>query len=631
MCGISGIVCTLGQTVDLRDLRIMRDIQKHRGPDASGEYLSECGRVALGHRRLSIIDLSESSNQPMSNETNKIWVTFNGEIYNYLELRRCLLQLGHSLRTVSDTEVIIHAYEQWGVECVQKFVGMFAFTILDLSRQILFLARDHMGVKPLYYFWDQSLFLFASEYKAILATLHVPYSVNYRAMYDFLVFVSQPNGEDTFFHPVRRLKPGHYTILDLTGWTKPKQLRYWNPIDSMTGGKYNYSNPVQTFQDLLGESIGLQLRSDVPIGTCLSGGLDSSGIVALASSSVHQPMRTFSVLYHEPEFNEEKFVNILTMKFPVHSTRIYPGPEKLLDELENFIWVQEIPTIGPGPFSEYLVSQEAAKSVKVLLNGQGPDELLGGYDHCFESYFRTVLRDKSLHPNYALIRNLLRDLFSVSARTNKSVMYYLLIAILPSPDKCMAFLKRFIRGRSLAKDFATQGKRDREEYCTIADERTELDKYLFNLVVGDGLSALLHYADRNSMAFSVEARVPYLDHRLVEYCLGLKYNWKIRGSVTKYLLRKSMEGILPQEIVWRSDKKGFPTPIGVWLQKNEEFVRDVLGSDSIKRRNILQPELVEANLQAHMTGNADHSWEIWRWLNLELWLKTFFDNRVVRM
>lgn len=632
MCGIVGIIARYEERVDLDRVKEARDMLYHRGPDDAGVYLDPKGRVGLGHRRLSIIDLSEAARQPMCNETGTIWMVFNGEIYNYKELIPLLEARGHVFRSTADSEVIVHAYEEWGVQCLSQFVGMFAFAIWDEGEQQLFLARDHLGIKPLYYYYGKQEIMFASEMKAIVKTISESRCPNYTAIYDFLTITRFDHDRNTFFESIFQLRPGHYLLLNLeqnNGFAE--QRSYWACSPERSSEIYDYRRPVEIFREYFGKSIELQLRSDVPVGAFLSGGLDSSSILALASQKVKEPLRVFSVVYNEKECDERQWINDVTSAFRVIQKKTMPNQDKMVIDLERFVWFQETPTNGPGPFSEWCVAELAASSVKVVLSGQGADEMLGGYHYFYEPYFKTRLKELLINHGNGL-SDLWREIICVSEMTGMPFWYYLSYMLMPYPEQILHLGKRVIRDKLFLREFRTKGKKLCSEQHDLPDGATLLDRRLSDSILGWGLSRLLHYLDRNSMAFSLEARVPFLDHRLVEYCLGLPYYWKIQGVSTKHVLREAMSDILPKSIIERRDKKGFETPLAGWLHASQQWVRDLLSNQSFIKRGIFDPKQIELTLNNFFNevnkkglGRRTYSWEIWRMIQLELWFMLFLD------
>ncbi|MBT4097870.1 MAG: asparagine synthase (glutamine-hydrolyzing), partial [Gemmatimonadetes bacterium] len=376
MCGLCGIVQPAGQTVDTSRLEGMRDSMRHRGPDDAGQLID--GNVGLGHRRLSIIDLSAAGQQPLANEDESLFLIFNGELYNYVELRADLRRAGHHFTSQTDCEVVLHAVEEWGIEAsLVRFVGMFAFALYDRDARQLLLARDALGIKPLYYQTGEEV-LFASELRAILRA-GGDATPSRTAIYDFLSLERFDHNETTFFAGIQQLQPGHFIRMDVDEPKSIVQIPYWNPTPEGARATFDYARPVETFKDLFDDSVRLQLRSDVPLGIFLSGGLDSSAIVESATRQSTQTLQSFSVNFDDDGFDETAFASQIAETYGTHHHRLTPDATVLRDQLGDFVAAQETPTNGPGPFSEWCVAQLAATHVKVALSGQGPDEMLGGY------------------------------------------------------------------------------------------------------------------------------------------------------------------------------------------------------------------------------------------------------------
>lgn len=622
MCGIAGIWYTDGRPVDEAALRRMIAAQRHRGPDGEGYYC--VGAVGLGHARLRIIDLSPAAAQPMTNEDGTLWLTYNGEIYNYLELTAELRALGHTFRSRSDSEVILHAYEQWGERCVERFNGMWAFALWDERRRVLWCSRDRFGVKPFYYLWDGQVFACASEIKALLAFQPEARRPSYPYLLHFLTSGLFDDGSETAFAPVKSLPPAHsLTLRDGV----LRLSRHWD-YHPARRANYDYGAPEATFRDLLTDAVRLRLlRSDVPVGTCLSGGLDSSAIVALSARLIDVPVRTFSAIYEEPEANEAAYVAIVNERCRAVPHLVQPRPADFFDVLPHIVWHQDEPTAGPGLYSQWHVMQRAHGVVTVLLDGQGSDELLGGYHHFFGPYLATVLR-RALRGERAAWPRLLADARAIAALAGRSQVLAALKPYVPGP---LRMLYRTWRGTEASSDVhpelrALVGQQTiRRSYeRRFADP---LDDALYWSVVSTSIPGLLHYEDRNSMAFGLEARVPFLDYRLVEFCLGLPFDDKIRGATTKHLLRRALRGVVPDAVLDRRDKKGYPTPLARWLRGPlRTAVADRLLGSRLRQRGILRPEAVEQKLAAHVAGQHDYSWEIWRWLTLEAWFEQFIDR-----
>ncbi|MFH1569242.1 MAG: asparagine synthase (glutamine-hydrolyzing) [Gemmatimonadota bacterium] len=622
MCGVCGIV-SARQAVSAAEVTAMRDTMVHRGPDDAGLYL-EPG-VGLGHRRLSIIDLSPGGHQPMANGDGSLVVVFNGEIYNYRELRHELAGRGHTFASQSDTEVILHAYEEWGLEALSRFVGMFAFGLLDRPRRQLLLARDHVGIKPLYYWQGAGELLFASEVRALLARRHDLRRPDYAAVFDFLTLSRFDHDETTFFAGVRQVRAGHYMTVSLDRAEAGEQVPYWRPEPEACAARYDYGDAVGQFTRLLEESVGLQLRSDVPVGVFLSGGLDSSGLVALAAGRYPGRLRTFSVAYPGTEHDESAYIEAVLAQQPVEHRRTTPPPGKFAADLRRFVRAQEIPTNGPGPFSEWCVAELARGEVTVLLSGQGPDEMLGGYHRYFEPYLRSRWLDRGEGGRLAHWRAVGREARAIAGFTGRPLALLLGAALVPSTDWFRRQAHRRLRQRLLTSELRRHGAGVTVESPMSWPGRTPLDRALSESLTGWGIARLLHYADRNTMAFSLEARVPYLDHRLVEFCLGLPYGMKIRGTSTKWILREALRHRVPDCVVERRDKKGFPTPVSAWLRESRTVVEELLSPAAVRRRGLLREVAVRRLVTAHMSGTRDCGWLLWQLVNLEVWFQEFVD------
>jgi asparagine synthase (glutamine-hydrolysing) len=601
----------------------MMDELVHRGPDDSGHFETE--GVALGHRRLSIIDLSTAGRQPMANEDGTCIVVFNGEIYNFKELRPQLEGRGHRFRSHTDTEVILHAYEEWGLDCLSKFVGMFAFALYDSRQAKLLLARDHLGVKPLYFYRDAGRLLFASEMKAIQRVCPQSKSPNYAAIYDFVTLSRFDHDETTSFAGIQQVRPGHFLQLELGRESEAEQVRYWTCTPEEAADTNDYSNPTETFRRMFDESVALQLRSDVPVGVFLSGGLDSSAILTTAGGLTREKLQTFSVWHAGPEYDEQHYAEAVLSQCDVECYDTRPNSDKLATDMRAFIRAQEVPTNGPGPFSEWCVSELARGRVKVLLSGQGPDEMLGGYHHHFEPYVRSRYEEIVSTRAWSQLSEFYREIVQISRCAGRSVLYYLAAAGMSRAYVYKKRARRAVNDRLLLPELRQYGKEVLVESEEELAGATPLDRALGQTLMGWGIARLLHYADRNTMNFSLEARVPFLDHRLVEYCMGLPYRMKIRGHVTKHILRESMQERVPATILERTDKKGYPTPIGAWLRQQEPFVRQVMDPATLTRRRVLEPKVVQRLIDRHMTGRVDNGWTLWQLLNLELWLQEFVD------
>jgi len=604
MCGIAGQFCLDGNMPDTMLLKAMSGRLTHRGPDGEGSHIR--GNVGLVHCRLAIIDLSEEGLQPMTNEDGTLWLVFNGEIYNYLELRQELIAKGHTFHSHSDTEVILHAYEEWGDNCLSKFNGMWAFALYDEKTGKLFCARDRFGIKPFYYTLAGGSFLFASEIKALLAHPDAGIKPNAPVLGTFLAWGVQDHSGETMFEGVFQLEPAHTLNVTAEGVQAP--FRYWEVTvnDTIRSDVPDETVAAQTLA-LLEDATRIHLRSDVAIGTCLSGGIDSSTLTVLINqlirkespASVGEQQKTFSVVFSDKRFDESRYIDEIISATGVDAHRIVPSPGELWNDIDRLVYMQDEPFGSLSIYAQYCVMRLAQQNVKVVLDGQGADELLGGYLAYQGSYIRGLLR--AFHWGTALGEGI------------GSIRHH----------------GGFFRS-SLHQLFVRKGRRK-----LLACPGPAVDRYggslpvvLHRELAGTNLPALLHYEDRNAMAFSIESRVPYLDVRFVEYIASLPLNQKIRGGVTKIALRNAIRGIVPESIRCRMDKMGFVTPEEVWMKEDlRPFVLEVLSSGEFAGRNLWNADEVIQNYLAFLEGKAAYSPEIWRIVCTELWLRKFFDHR----
>lgn len=632
MCGIAGILSTQGYPIDPDLVRRMTDVIKYRGPDDSGIHIER--QIGLGHRRLAIIDLSEAGHQPMSNANGTVWLVFNGEIYNYLELMPILQEKGYVFRSKTDTEVIIHAYEEWGEQCVERFNGMWAFAIWDSAQEKLILSRDRFGVKPLYYYWSNRGLYFASEIKSIVAVSSEAKRPNYSYLYHFLPAGALDDGEETCFQDVKQVLPAHSIVFHKA---VSRRVNYWRYDSTTMKAKYDYSNPAETLREILADSVRLRLRSDVPVGTCLSGGLDSSSIVCLASQMLDHPVKTFSCLYEDPECNERPFVEAVNRHAQTDAYPVCPTGDDLFDVLPKIVWHQGEPTAGPGLYSQWHVMAAAHGKVKVLLDGQGGDELLAGYHTYFDAYLASLIRDliRTRRPIY--ISTFLRAMKEIRSVTTDPVVSRQVQRFLPGVlaslvRKATSLVRRVDPTMlTVAPPVIHDDLRAQVQGREIVREQprqfdNELNDMLYWHLVRQSIPALLHYEDRNSMAFSIEARTPFLDYRLVEYSLGLPYEVKMKDGVTKHILRQAMNRDLPPVVRDRKDKKGYPTPMARWFRETgQRHIKEILYASQTAKRHVFNMEGIHYYIDRHCEGKLDASWQIYRWLTTELWFRTFCD------
>jgi len=639
MCGINGIAFSRksGRAVERGLLERMRDVIRHRGPDDSGLHLD--GNVGLGHRRLSIVDVA-AGHQPMSNEDATLHIIFNGEIYNHADYRAGLEARGHIYRTHCDTETILHLYEEDGARAVEKLRGMFAFAIWDKRRRELFIARDRLGVKPLYYVHtaDGSLY-FASEIKSLLEARAVAPEVNFAVLPDQLANHAT-SGEATLFAGVKRLLPGHTLLWRESG--KLEIRKYWDvsfaegesDVHGTQVGRRD-EDYVAEWSELFRTSVRLRLMADVPLGMFLSGGIDSSAIAAVMSGMVDAPVKTFSVAFAEREANELQYARLVAEAYRTEHHEIVVSPEDFFDALPRLVWHEDEPLAHPSSVALYFVSKLAAEHVKVVLTGEGSDEMLAGY----ERYRKTVLNLR-LGANYervttagmrGAVRNALERLPAASGVRRKLTRSFLSVA----PDIESIYFDNFaVFPRAMQRELLTGETRERagsidpysevRRYLAETDARTLLNQLLY-ADTKTYLHELLMKQDQMSMAASLESRVPFLDHKLVEYTARLPERMKLRGWTTKYILRRSMEGILPEAILKRP-KMGFPVPVGAWFRGRFRGVLDeyVLG-ERASGRGLFNKDFVRRLVTEHEAG-ADHTERLWALVNFEMWQRQFIDG-----
>ena len=630
MCGINGIAFSRAsqRRIDPSLLERMRDVLRHRGPDDEGIFLSE--PVGLGHRRLSIVDVSRG-HQPMTNEDATLHITYNGEIYNHADYRQSLEARGHVYQTYCDTETILHLYEEHGSACVDYLRGMFAFAIWDQRKKELFIARDRLGVKPLYYVHceDGSLY-FASEIKALLEARAVKPEINYAVLSDYLANHAT-SGEETLFQGVKRLLPGHVMT-----WRDGEVSirRYWDVDFSKDDEVRDDKTYIDQWSELFRESVRLRLMADVPLGMFLSGGIDSSAIAAVMSGMVSEPIKTFSVAFREREANELEYARLVADAYKTNHHEIIVTPEQFFAALPRLVWHEDEPLAHPSSVALYFVSKLASEHVKVVLTGEGSDELLAGYGR----YQRTMLnlawgrQYNKLTPSIArdAIRKQIERMPPGGRMRQRLMRTFLVLA----PELESIYFDNFaVFPTPMQQHMFTRETNDRigniDPYVELRKllERTKDLSLLDSLLYADiktYLHELLMKQDQMSMATSVESRVPFLDHKLVEFTAKMPDTMKLRGGTTKYVLRESMKGVLPEKILSRR-KMGFPVPIGSWFRGPFKSVIDeyVLGERALSR-GIFAPDFVRKLVSLHQAGE-DHSERLWALLNFEIWLRRFFD------
>ena len=657
MCGIAGIFSPEGKPIDRKLLVRMTTAMRHRGPDDEGFLLSHTPsanvqpfrgpdtisaitdpdinasfsfnnspNLALGWRRLSIIDLSPTGHQPMTNADRSVWIVFNGEIYNYIELRAELQGAGFVFHTQSDSEVIIHAYSAWGAECVNRLNGMWGFALYDTKQRKLLCARDRFGIKPFYYWWDGTTLMFASEIKALLECNEIPRIANDGMVFDYLAQRIIDHTDQTFFQSVFQLRPGYWLEVGPSGL---RMHQYYGFEYSPELGRFDEAQCrtyVDGFLERFTDSLRIHLRTDVPIGSCLSGGLDSSSIVCTANqlifgtegvsrAIVGDRQKTFTATYEEARFSEEQFVQSVINKTHAAPFSIKPSSDGLRTDLSAFVRAHDEPVISTSMYAQWNVMKLASQNkIKVLLDGQGGDELLGGYRWHFPIFHGQMLSEMHL-------AGLLKELSATPGVTGMSLTS-LVKPILQKIAKSM--VPEEMRGGLLGiagylnSDFAS---RNTNRSLALKKSDFNLQKRLYEEETHFNLQQLLHYEDRNSMAFSIEARVPFVEHRLIEYVMNVPAVYKIHDGWSKYLLRRAMRGQLPGEIQWRKDKMGFVTPEELWLRELQPDFRRILHESSLRAGRFVQTGKFLNDFERSALPFA--SSDTWRFLNLELWMREF--------
>jgi asparagine synthase (glutamine-hydrolysing) len=636
MCGFAGIAhLDSDRTVDIDRLRRMRDVLSHRGPDGSGLFIDR--GVGLSHRRLAIVDVSTAGEQPMTNEDGSVWIAFNGEIYNHASLRPTLEAKGHRYRSRCDTETIIHQYEEDGDRVVDKLHGMFAFAIWDKKKQELLLARDRLGIKPLYYASAGDTLVFASEIKALIASGYVRASFNEDVLPEFLstCFVS---GEETFFRGIRKLLPGHVLT-----WSKVSGIRtrrYWQlPAPSAEHGDLSFEAQAKDLRARLEASVESHLMSDVPLGVFLSGGLDSSALAAMmsrrrgsaGSSRQADPVQSFSVGFTEADANELPYARMVAKAIGAEHRDVTLKPSDFFEALPNLIWHEDEPLAWPSSVALNVVSRLASNHVKVVLTGEGADELFLGYNR----YRVTMWNDRLGRPYWAAVpkavrarvRRLLHALPSRMARVGERTFFAL------DPGIRSLFLENFAVH---SEDFQRQllvhpemiDRRDR--YAVYMQSYNEAEGGILDRLSRTDLQTYLHELlmkqDQMSMAASIESRVPFLDDRLVEHVAALPSDLKVRMWQTKAIFREAVRDIIPAEILTRR-KMGFPVPVGRWLRADfwpvvQEFV---LGPRAASRGYFDRASLARM-ADEHRSGRGKHGDRLWLLVNLEIWQRIFCEG-----
>ncbi len=624
MCGICGF-----NWRDETRIRRMAETMAHRGPDQDGFYLSD--EWSLGHRRLSIIDLSEQGRQPMTNEDGSLWVVFNGEIFNFAEIRAELEAKGHQFRSHSDTEVILHGYEEYGEDIVHRFRGMFAFGLWDQRRRRFVLVRDRLGIKPLYYYLAGSKLIFASEIKSILEHPEVPRTLNRQALYAYLGFEFVP-APDTMFAGIKKLPAGHRLIFE-NGQARVEQ--YWD-LDFSAADSFRMSEGecVERIRFLIDESVRYRLISDVPLAAFLSGGLDSSAIVAMMRRHVSGPLRTFTIGYADKTFSELDYAQTVANQFGTEH-HILMIDDMTPELIEKSLWHLDEPMTDLSSIPLMLICQEARKTVTVCLSGEGGDEVFAGYDR---------FKASKMARYYAMIPAPLRQALIES--------WILRLKDRPQKKGAITLLKRFIEGavlpaegRHLRWQYFGSRRMDDQLFTEAFRREVVFDPFLrvrgYNsrCTATDAVNhelyldmrfmmadSVLMKVDKMSMANSLEVRVPLLDHHLVEFMATVPGNWKLKGFQTKAIFRKALEGMLPHEIVYRG-KQGYSLPVKHLLRGQlRDRLTTLLNESPVIREN-MNLDFVNRLIREHVAMTHNHNHVLWGLMHTAIWHRRFFENR----
>ncbi len=627
MCGIAGIVkFSMNNRIEKDRLIRMRDVQRHRGPDGAGLWAE--GPVGLAHRRLAIVDVG-GGHQPMANEDESIWIVFNGEIYNHPQLRPELEARGHHYRTRSDTETILHLYEEEGERCVERLRGMFAFALWDRVQGRLLLARDRVGIKPLYYACTDQELLFASEIKGILAAEAFRPEFNDAVLPEFLAsrFVA---GEETFFRRVRKLLPGRTLSWSMTEGFRER--RYWHPPVQNDRSTADLETRAQDVRHTLESAVSSHLMSDVPVGLFLSGGLDSTALAALMAPAANGPIHAFSVGFSEVEANELPYAKLAARSVGAEYHEVLVSPQEFFHELPRLVWHEDEPIAFNSSVPLYFVSKLAQRHVKVVLTGEGADELFLGYDY---RYRVTALNERLGRPYWAATpETIRRGIARMVGGLPSAIRRYAersFLAYPPGPrgvffDNFSVFppaLQRELlldKGGLSSRDPHADGLRYWNEHQEGLLERMSYVDLQTHLV------ELLMKQDQMSMAASIESRVPYLDHELVDLVGKMPARFRLRGWETKAVLRQAVRRLIPHEILTRP-KMGFPVPLGRWLQGPYwPIVKDLVLSPRAMDRGYFNPAAVMRLAEEHRTGRRAHTDRLWLLMNFELWQRLFLDG-----
>lgn len=627
MCGIVGIYNLKGNSVDSLLLQKMTDSLNHRGPDDGGIYIDK--NVGLGHRRLSIIDLSSAGHQPMTNEDGRLHIVFSGEVYNFQEIKEVLKSSNHQFKSKTDTELVLHSYEEWGISCLGKFDGMFALAIWDAKSQQFFLARDRLGEKPLYYYLDREKFVFASEIKAILQDHDVPRKIDHQGLVNYFTF-GHSIAPDTIYQGIKKLLPGHHLIFQ-NGQIEIKE--YWDPSipdKKEDKGKDYYQ---QTIRELFEEAVREELISDVPLGVFLSGGIDSSSVVAMMAKNRVSPLRTFSVGFDiaGSEFNELPNAKIMASRFKTEHYELFLKEPDLIKILNKLVYHYDEPFGDAAAFPVFCLSQFAKKYVSVVLTGEGGDEIFGGY----RRYIVENNRYNLLVLSWLFKNNMFPMAIELLPGLRRTKKFIETISIRDDLLRYTNWLSFF--SKEMVSDLLKPGLLDIREnplkeykkYFSRYQTENLLDKIMYldqKIWLPD---CYLEKTDKAAMAFGLETRSPFLNHHLVDFANSIPAKYKIKGIRTKYIFKEAMGSVLPKQILNRK-KHGLSVPTNIWFRgKLKNYLFEIIFDKKTKSRGYFNFPHIEKLYKKYQQKNQPFDFQFWLILNFELWHRQFMDQELI--
>lgn len=630
MCGIAGFVGIKKPNFDINSIiQIMTNTMVHRGPDDEGHctlsYSDNFAKnyVALGHRRLEVIDLTPQGHQPMFNRAGTIGIIFNGEVYNYVELRQELESMGHSFISQSDTEVVLRSYEVWGVECFRRFNGMWALAIVDKNNKKLVLSRDRFGKKPLYYYQTEDAFIFASEIKALLVHPFVKKKPNYEKIFRYIAYNYRYTDIDdfSFFEHIYQIPKNSYFEIDEK--LNVRKEKYWHLDPLNMNEDISDKEAVERFRDIFIDGVKIRLRSDVPVGCMLSGGMDSTSITCVAYKILKKNIITFSGITGEKKgiYDESQYIDSVVRETKATHHYIRPTPSDIFETVNEMLSFHDEPVCTVTWYSLFLIAKQVAqKDVTVVLNGHAGDELLAGYwDHYhynfydlfergdIENLFHEIEMWKKNHGrNPEEIGKTIRFISAIKKNRKNEILKFVDYSHLFDTD----VVKKFKKDIELSSPF-----------------EGELLRRLHIELMQDGVPTVLRPEDRNTMSQSIESRSPFLDYRLVEYCYSLPNRFKIRHGLGKWILREAMKGVLPEDVRTRKDKAGFIAPADEWFRTvNKMQIMEMINSDAFKSRGMFDLKALQRMFDEHCRREKNHQMVLWQLMNLELWFRRFFDE-----